>query len=47
VLKTEIVYASNPVDNYNVKKLKALLKERAIAIPHNASRQLLIELING
>jgi len=24
-----------------------LLKERDIAIPHNASRQLLIELING
>ena len=47
VLKTEVVYASNPIDSYNVKQLKALLKERAIAIPHNASRKLLIELING
>lgn len=47
VLNTTIVYASNPLDSYNVKKLKALLKERDIAIPHNASRSTLISLING
>ena len=47
VLNTTIVYASNPLDSYNVKKLKALLKEREIAIPHNASRTTLISLING
>ena len=47
VLKTEIVYASNPIDSYTVKQLKALLKERDITIPHNASRNTLIQLING
>jgi hypothetical protein len=47
VLKTEIVFASNPIDSYTVKQLKALLKEKHIAIPHNASRSVLIELING
>jgi hypothetical protein len=49
LIKTEVVRVkpSEPVDAMTIKMMKALLKEKNIPIPHNATRAILIDLING
>ncbi len=49
LLKTEVIRVkpSEPVDAMTIKMMKALLKEKNIPVPHNATRAILIDLING
>jgi hypothetical protein len=49
LLKTEVIKVkpSEPVDAMTIKMMKSLLKEKNIPIPHNYTRTILIELING
>ena len=49
LIKTEVVRVkpSEPVDAMTIKMMKALLKEKNIPIPHNATRAILIDIING
>jgi acyl-homoserine lactone acylase PvdQ len=49
LLKTEVIRVkpSEPVDAMTIKMMKSLLKEKNIPIPHNATRAILIDLING
>ena len=49
LLKTEVIRVkpSEPVDAMTIKMMKTLLKEKNIPVPHNATRAILIDLING
>ena len=49
LIKTEVIRVkpSEPVDAMTIKMMKSLLKEKNIPIPHNATRAILIDIING
>jgi hypothetical protein len=49
LIKTEVIRVkpSEPVDSMTIKMMKALLKEKNIPIPHNATRAILMDIING
>jgi len=48
LLKTEVIKVkpSEPVDAMTIKMMKSLLREKNVTIPHNATRAILIDLIN-
>lgn len=49
ILNTEVIKVKpfDHIDTMTIKMMKSLLKEKNIPIPHNATRAILIDLING